>query len=605
MLKRVFSVIITAAVVFPALFLCVPAAAFEEECVINVMSESEAIELCETSAAENGGMAGGTNACSETVLFSSDISSRGRISGGEMSAADEGEDLLTYFQRVTGSLESAYIDLAPYGITDCEIDAVYKNLVLNSPLSYYLMSSNGNFSYYYWYANDYDETDNTIGRVYPSFTVDILSDDVRDEYGMPTIDPDKLAAVMPVIEENRRLLEAEKDKVMKVVNYGMSQLDMLITFQNYIHIHFSYSYGDFYKSAKADRENNTALELVKNETGMCQAYSTFFNYLCQSMGMETAFVSSKELDVKNQPDYHIWNMVKCATVEDGSQPLWYQVDTTWDDVLNDGFGIMDMNYFMLSDKEMRVTHDNQETERGSRVGYGELGVPTGKVFDNADWRESVSQAVPFKNKWYFIKNKSGQVSSEVYEMDTDTGESRRICEYHDNWGDTNTYSGMGCVNGILYFNGVDCVYSYDIESGTGVPTRHMDLPVSDGKKAYSAYIKGVCFYYGVGEDYENVEDGGHVVLQDFAINDCMSYDNQLHMRLSTNDQESDPHRVIFVAKYSDGHLWTYIGEVDGLLWLNFDADVDGKYPDIYVWDENLKPYVDRYYIDGELYTYID
>ncbi len=597
MLKRVFSVIISAIVACPALFSCVPAAAFEDEteyAVEETDTTGESSLIADISVTDDyeplpGRIRGKDTDCKDTVVFTGGAEKPAEV--GEIGLASEQEDLLTYFQRKTSELDNAYIDLSAYNITVDEFPAIYKGLVLNSPLSYYLTGSNGVYRY------DYSTTDGVIvDGVWPIYALDGVFDENLE------LIPERVEELKPEIEANRAIIEAEKDKAMQVVNYGMSQLDMLITFQNYISIHFSYSYGDFYKSRKADRENNTALELIQHKTGMCQAYSVFFNYLCQSVGMETAFVSSKELDNPEMPDYHIWNMVKCTTTEDSGKELWYQVDTTWDDVENDGFGIMDMNYFMLSDDTMRESHDNQRTNRGN-VGYGEVDVPTGSIFDNADWRESVSQAVPFKNKWYFIKNQDNKVESQICELDTVAGDSRVICTYNADWGDTNTYAGMGCVNGILYFNGVDCVYKYDIESGTGKAERHMSLNVPEGQKVYSAYIKGVCFYYGVGVDYQHVENGGHVQLQEFAINDCMSYDNQLHMRLSTNDQESDPHQVIFVAKYSDGHLWTYIGEVDGLLWLNFDTDVDGQYPEIYVWDENMKPYVDRYYIDGNLYTY--
>ncbi|MGN0162006.1 MAG: transglutaminase domain-containing protein, partial [Candidatus Ornithomonoglobus sp.] len=249
--------------------------------------------------------------CTESVLYTSEITSRGDTDG-MMSVSEVDKGLLEYFQNETEELEDAYIDLSAYNLSVDEFDSIYRMLVFCSPESYYLMDDNG--TYYY----DMDIDGDKVYGVWPIYTIDVFDDDLE-------LDSEKVAALMPEIEANRQLFEDEYQSVMRVVNYGMSETEKLITFQNYMHFRYTYAYNE-YSRALNERTNNTALELIKYKTGMCQAYSVFFNYLMMREGMETAFVTGYD---QYGNEFHVWNMVKVASPSTDNKYYWYHIDTTW------------------------------------------------------------------------------------------------------------------------------------------------------------------------------------------------------------------------------------------------------------------------------------
>ncbi|MGN0162841.1 MAG: hypothetical protein ACI4EA_04560, partial [Candidatus Ornithomonoglobus sp.] len=284
-------------------------------------------------------------------------------------------------------------------------------------------------------------------------------------------------------------------------------------------------------------------------------------------------------------------------------------DTTWNDIENDGYGITDMKYFMLSDAEMRKSHDGVWIN-GNYMTYSDIGVETGTAFDNAYWRESVSQAVPFMKKWYFILDKRDRgTPSVVCCFDPQNGEFKELCEFQDNWDNfSDTFAGLGCVNGVLYFNGAKCIYSYDLSNPPegNAPTVFKELNLPDGYSIYSSYIGGARLYYGIAcapGYYTNIVEGGSLLIDDFVINEVRTDGEKLHIRFATDDVVSDPHKVFFVVKYNDGHLYTYSGIIDGMEWFEFDEDTDGGMPEIFVWDEKMRPYINRYYIEGVYHDY--
>lgn len=530
--------------------------------------------------------------CAESVLFTSEITSGGSDDGIVRTGVNTG--LLEYFQQETEALEDAYIDLSDYNLSIDEFDSIYRLLVFCSPKSYYLMYTNGTYSY----DIDIDFENNTVCGVWPIYTIDVFDDNLE-------LDSEKVAALMPEIEANRQLFEDEYQNAMRVVNYGMSETEKLITFQNYIHFKYTYAM-DEYNSPFISRTHNTALELIKDKTGMCQAYSVFFNYLMMREGLETAFVTSYDQDGN---EFHVWNMVKVSSPFTENEYCWYHIDTTWNDLENDGYGITDMKYFMLSDTEMRKSHDNIWMD-DSYVTYGDIGVETGTAFDSAYWRESVSQAVPFMKKWYFILDMQDRdCPSIVCCFDPRSGEYSELCEFQDDWDNfSDTFAGLGCVNGTLYFNGPKCIYSYDLANPPegNTPTLFKEINLPDGYSIYSSYIGGARLYYGIAsapDYYTNIVEGGSILLDSFVISEVRTDGEKLHMRLATDDVESDPQEVLLAAKYSDGHLWTYSGVIDGMEWFEFDDDTNGSHPEIFVWDENMRPYIDRYYIEGIYYDY--
>lgn len=82
---------------------------------------------------------------------------------------------------------------------------------------------------------------------------------------------------------------------------------------------------------------------------LCEGYSRAFEYLCQSVGIECVCISGTARSSLGGGG-HMWNMVKL-------DDKWYHVDVTWDDpVTTSGEQILEYDYFLLSDSQIKKDH---------------------------------------------------------------------------------------------------------------------------------------------------------------------------------------------------------------------------------------------------------
>lgn len=89
----------------------------------------------------------------------------------------------------------------------------------------------------------------------------------------------------------------------------------------------------------------TAYDAIVNKTGVCEAYSSAYQYVMNMIGVPCTTVSSDAMN-------HSWNVVEVNGVA-------YHVDVTWDDPLVDGANTNTTPYydnFMKSDAEISVDH---------------------------------------------------------------------------------------------------------------------------------------------------------------------------------------------------------------------------------------------------------
>lgn len=533
-----------------------------------------------------------------TVLFTENVTSDGGVS---LMSYEITPSLLKSFQEQTTSFEYSDIDVTKFKIPVSDIDDVYSTLILSSPKSYYLMKDNG--TYFYSYASD--KKGEYVTYIYPEYQIDIISDE--DGY---SIDPAKLNAVMPEIEETWQMIDNEVEQVFWYVSASMTDAEKLIQFHNYINFNFKYAY-DEYSKPQEERTGNSLVYLLKNRTGMCQAYAMFMNYLAMQSGLKTAFVTSYD---QNGTPYHMWNLVEARSYTADMEPYWYHLDSTWDDTLNDGFGVTNMKYFLLSDAAMRVSHDNIVVGN-STITYGDIEVETGTCFDNELWHDSASPLVPFAYKWYFIKHLSGDNEpSTLYEYDptkTDSSRYTELFSYKERWyadpdGNTafdNTYTGLGCINGWLCFNGPKTLYAYNLH--TGKLSEKTPIETQQGYAVYSCYISGTSLHYGVAKSgpdaYKNIVEGGEIKLTDFAISESRVTDGILHIRFATDSSGEDPHNINFLIRDGGSYkVWngTIINKQHVQIPVNNPNDLE-----LFFWDDNMKPYTTYYYLNGNYHDY--
>ena len=92
------------------------------------------------------------------------------------------------------------------------------------------------------------------------------------------------------------------------VKSSWSNIEKLIYLNDYFCLNFSYD---------STYTKGDAYTLLKEKTGVCQAYSLAFGAVLDYLGIKNGYVSSKSMN-------HAWNVVYI----DGA---WYHLDVTWND----------------------------------------------------------------------------------------------------------------------------------------------------------------------------------------------------------------------------------------------------------------------------------
>lgn len=91
--------------------------------------------------------------------------------------------------------------------------------------------------------------------------------------------------------------------------------------------------------------NTTIHELLRDRKAVCEGYARATQYLLTKLGVECIYVVGN-----SRNESHAWNIVNV----DG---LYYQLDTTWGDPLNDdGSQTKNYGYLLITDEECRREH---------------------------------------------------------------------------------------------------------------------------------------------------------------------------------------------------------------------------------------------------------
>lgn len=524
-----------------------------------------------------------------------------------------------------------------YALLDSETKKIYETLVYNSPRSYYLMQSNGQYG---WYGFDYTfKNDGVYLRtIDPYYYIG-----EHDDYGYLDVN----SVNKEEVAKKQQLLDNEVEYARLFINYGMSDTEKLVALQYFLNLRYDYSYEDFEKPL-SERQNNTAIELVENKKGMCVAFATLFNYLAMEVAgiTDTGFVTSKD---EYGNDYHTWNIIKAATPKTDDKPYWYHIDVTWDNTLNQGYGITSMAYFFLSTEKSKAAHDLFD-ESGKQTVFAPseeeimryTGEATGTFFDEALWHNSATVMVPHANKWYFILHQSGKDEPAVlYRYDPHAegdDQYEELSRFKEEWKNGSTvydhsFTGLGIINGVLYYNCPKHIHSYDLvtnadretpEIGTIDMTTKTDdegnklLP--EGYSLFSSYTNGGTLFYGIRKDdnplNEDVSRGGIYKITDVAVADAKLHDGALVVKIDTfpagliqNPPASEP-KDVWVTVKNNGELKTVHRKVDSLKdpqssWFTIPLDeIDPDEPPVlYVWDENMKPYITNFCIGNDVFIH--
>ena len=125
-----------------------------------------------------------------------------------------------------------------------------------------------------------------------------------------------------------------------------------------------------YDTNESDNVSNIYGCLVNN-TAICEGYARTFKYLLDELNIPCVMVSGTAVDENGKEERHAWNYVYL-------QNNWYAVDTTWDDPIIIGNGLITdkikYRYFLKGSNTMNEDHTTlgQVTKDGFIFKYPEL-----------------------------------------------------------------------------------------------------------------------------------------------------------------------------------------------------------------------------------------
>lgn len=225
------------------------------------------------------------------------------------------------------------------------------------------------------------------------------------------------------------------DKVISLADPSFTEYEYALFFHDYIAANYDYD---------TDYAVRDVYHFLKEGKGVCQAYTYTYAYLLESVGIETTFASSDEMN-------HIWNVVKI----DGK---WFHVDVTWDDPIGNAAGVVDHMYFMLSDSAIY----NKEKKHYGWVTYHDC---VTSRYDNTEVDQSESSYAYLDGKWYFVRSGNLYVTNDPKKKGEECVElDMQWNLWHSNSFYVNNYSGIIEKDGSLYVNSSDKILKIDPKS---------------------------------------------------------------------------------------------------------------------------------------------
>lgn len=282
---------------------------------------------------------------------------------------------------------------------------------------YSLKTSGNEFTIYFKYFADKAETVPTVNS--PEFDApDGFADAVQNTYSKPHYDDnvkkernfyiDSVKETMSVSTSNmlykavawgykpvfmgsqaenlKQIYDNAKDALSYIVSDEMSEYEKVHAIYDYIIYNVRYDHDcanaqDKYNTNNAlltEEEKNELKNLNLNEKmkyygyylegiflnkfykkdmhAVCDGKSKAFVLMCGIEGITAVRISGEALSDGKNPGGHAWNKVLLDLNGTGDKE-WYFVDTTWGDVGDDSKEFLSHAYFLLSDDEVKNTHD--------------------------------------------------------------------------------------------------------------------------------------------------------------------------------------------------------------------------------------------------------
>lgn len=290
------------------------------------------------------------------------------------------------------------INIKSYKLPLTDLAKVYRGILYNNPLLYYVTTGLG-YSY---------TTSGYVASVFPKYA-----------------ETDKTA-----IADTIEAVEQATEEILMYLDESMTDFEKIMTVHDYMVLHYEYDYT----------YTNHNITIMTTKTGVCMAYSMAFKHLMNKLGIECLYVTgAAEMN-------HGWNLVKL-------DDEWYHIDLTWDDSGLD-YGLVKHNYALLSDYEIQHLAK-------PHYGYDLDGLQaSSNKYDKDKWHEDNGSIVTINKIYYYVddNNLIDQNGKIIYKNLNGDGIWDIGGGYYLTSGN---YTGLAEHNGILYFNTDKAVYSYN------------------------------------------------------------------------------------------------------------------------------------------------
>ena len=324
-------------------------------------------------------------------------------------------------------------NISSFNLTQAELDAIFRTLYYSEAELFFLA---GNYS---------------ISYTSVSGIVKTISAGCIEVAPTPSID-EQLSlfreATQSQLAEFRELTRA----IIRKVDPSFSEWEKVAFVHDYVALHYDYDHRAYIEEEK-DNAIYDAYGMLTQGIGVCQAYSLLTRYLLRQLGVECECVSSEGLN-------HEWNIVKI----DGH---WYHMDVTWDDRDDKGFyGQVSHEFFLSSDAHF---YNGVSESRNHRAAW-ESPVSTDDYKYDGMF-ETVSTPFVFTSDAIYAISDGSLVT-----YDPGTERFTELFELGLQWHALGgvwqgTFAGLWYLNGNLYWNGENAVYSYAPGSGATSGTR--------------------------------------------------------------------------------------------------------------------------------------
>lgn len=265
----------------------------------------------------------------------------------------------------------------------------------------------------------------------------------------------------------------ETDKVLGLIDEGMSDLEKIIFIHDYLCIDVEYAYED-YLNGTVSHDAHSLKGALLDKSAVCDGYASAFQYYMLLLDIPCNTIINSD---------HAWNQVYV----NGN---WYFVDVTWDDPVWDYYGSVSHQY-LLKSKEAFLNHDWSTVS-----GYEPCNDTT---FDTAFWNNSSTQMILWNGEWYYV-GYDGNLYKHDFTKQPITQAGIAVTSLNAKWpvfgSSTAFYKGnhvkISSADDVLYYSQPTGIYKCNFDGSNKRLEKNVDISkgyvygmkVADGKLFY-------------------------------------------------------------------------------------------------------------------------